>query len=313
MNHLSSRVKVIISKRNLDGEPTESEGGLPTTKEQDNSAHAFVLKTIIFDTSSQRPGSSEINITSPDLWNLLKIHLRWYPYHIFSDSPVTLNSPYEPIIFSWDQLREVASKNEADGDRQAKDDLNLLLDTISGRASGDEKLDKYFTMRDNYKSQQQETVQFNDLWTIFAPGTLIYGKPFQDEEQVFVVKDNRMTWPRQNERAGEYSPWSLEGWSYDWKDGSFGRSSYNLYFEHFDGHRPITTLPYYPLEMHEDYEAVQSRLIERGKLFQQYCNAKDESRMFDYKGDAILEKKGFSGMKNEEVSCALRDFNSPGC
>ncbi|TGJ79015.1 hypothetical protein E0Z10_g9747 [Xylaria hypoxylon] len=298
----SSRVKVIISKKDREGEPIESEGELPVTKEQDDSAHAFVLKRIIFDSTSLRPDSSEINITSPDLWDLLKKNLRWYPYHIFSDSPVTLNSPYQPIVFSWDQLHEAAFRDGAESEKQAKDDLKLLLDTISGGASGDGRLDRFFKMRGNYKNQQQhETVQFDDLWTIFAPGTLIYGKSFQNEEQVFVVKDNRMIWPRWNDRAGEYVPWSLEGWSYDWNDGSFRRTNYILTFERFDGSRPVTTLPYYPLEVHEDYESVQSRLIERGKLFQQYCNAKKESRMFDYKGEAILEKKGFSGMQNEDT------------
>ncbi|KAI3341419.1 hypothetical protein F4824DRAFT_448835 [Ustulina deusta] len=296
-----SRVKVIISKRDNEGEPIESEGELPTTKEEDTSTHAFVLKRIIFDSTSRRDNESEINITNPDLWNLLKMHLRWYPYHIFSDSPVTLSSPYEPIVFSWDQLLEVASSPGADSDRQAKDDLKLLLDTISGGSSGDEKLDKFFKIRDNYKNQQQETIQFDDLWTIFPPGTLIYGKPFQNEDQVFVVRDNNMTWPKWNDDTSEHFPWALEAWSYDWKEGSFGRSSFILSFEHFDGHRPVTALKYYPFKMHKDREAVQSKLIERGKLFQQYCNAKDESRMFDYKGDAIPEKKGFSGMKGDET------------
>lgn len=266
------------------------------------------MKRIIFDSTSRRDNESEINITNPDLWNLLKMHLRWYPYHIFSDSPVTLSSPYEPIVFSWDQLLEVASSPGADSDRQAKDDLKLLLDTISGGSSGDEKLDKFFKMRDNYKNQQQETIQFDDLWTIFPPGTLIYGKPFQNEDQVFVVRDNNMTWPKWNDDTSEHFPWALEAWSYDWKEGSFGRSSFILSFEHFDGHRPVTALKYYPFKMHKDREAVQSKLIERGKLFQQYCNAKDESRMFDYKGDAIPEKKGFSGMKGDEVSCTQRDL-----
>ncbi|KAJ2982968.1 hypothetical protein NUW58_g6334 [Xylaria curta] len=298
-NEATSRVKVIISKRDHDGEPIESEGELQTTKQVDDSTHAFVLKKIIFDTTSPRTNTSEINITSPELWELLKTHLRWYPYHIFSESPVTLYAPYEPIIFSWDLLRKVTSEKE--GDAQARDDLSLLLDTISGGSSGDEKLDQFFKIRSNYKNQQQETIQFDDLWTIFAPGTLIYGKPFQNEGQVFVVKDNRMTWPKRNRDSGDYHPWSLVAWSYDWKDGSFGRTGFVLTFEHFDGHRPLTTLPYYPFEMHEDYESVRAKLIDRGKIFQKYCNSIDESRMFDYKGSAIPEKKGFSGMKGEET------------
>ncbi|GAP93213.1 putative phd-finger domain-containing protein [Rosellinia necatrix] len=298
----ASRVKVIISKRDSEGVPIESEGELSTTKEEDTSKHAFVLKKIIYNKIFRKDNESEINITSPDLWDLLKTHLRWYPYHIFSDAPVTLSSPYEPIIFCWDKLLEVASSDGAVNDRRARDDLKLLLDTISGGHSGDEKLDKFFRIRGNYKNQEQETVQFDDLWTIFPPGTLVYGKPFQNEDQVFVVKDNNMTWPEWNDESREHYHWSLEAWSYDWKDGSFGRSSYILNFEHFEGHRPLTSLKYYPFEMHQDRELVTSKLIERGKKFQQYCKAKNEERMFDYDGDAVPEKKGFSGMKSDETS-----------
>ncbi|KAI1147740.1 hypothetical protein F4825DRAFT_129632 [Nemania diffusa] len=314
-----SRVKVIISKRDRDGEPIESEGELQTTKEEDASTHAFVLKRIIYDSNSGMVNQSEINIASLNLWNVLKLHLRWYPGHIFSESPVTLNSPFEPIVYCWDHLRKVAAEAGVDNsDKQTKDDLNLLLDTISGGSSGDEKLDKYFKMRDNYKKPQKKrhgedgiqdeklqmaTIQFQDLWTIFPPGTLIYGKPFQGQDQVFLVKNKRITWPQrsQSHNSREFFPWGLEAWSYDWKDGVFGRSTFILNFEQFDEHRPITTLPYYPFEMHEHYESVTAKLIARGKLFQKYCNAKDGSRMFDYKGDAISEKKGFSGMKGEDT------------
>ncbi|KAI0965835.1 hypothetical protein F4678DRAFT_451394 [Xylaria arbuscula] len=300
-NGIPSRVKVIVSKRGPDGEPTESDGELKTINQVDDGAHAFVLKRIVYDKDSSRSNDSEISITSPGLWELLKTHLRWYPYHIFSESPVTLYSPYEPIIFGWDQLQKATSEEGEDGEAQDRSDLSLLLETISGGSSGDEKLDKYFKMRKNYKSQQQETIQFDDLWTIFAPGTLIYGKPFQNQEQVFVVKDNRMAWPRRVNNSGDYPSWSLLAWSYDWKDKSFGRTSLVLTFEHFDGHQPLTTLPYYPFELHENYESVRGKLIERGKTFQKYCNSTDASRMFDYKGDAISEKKGFSGMREEDT------------
>ncbi|KAI1359172.1 P-loop containing nucleoside triphosphate hydrolase protein [Xylaria arbuscula] len=259
-NESLSRVKIIISKRDSEGEPVESTESPPKTKGDDNSGHAFILKKIIFDSTSGKENESEINITNVGLWNLLKRHLRGYPYHIFSESPVTLESPYEPIIFSWDKLLEVAASPEEDEDSKlAKADLKLLLDTISSGSSGDLNLDKFFKIRGNYKSQEQETIQFNDLWTIFPPGTLIYGKPFQGEDQVFLVKDNKSPWPKWDSEAREAFPWKLEAWSWDWKDESFGRT-----------------------------------------YFQRYCNSKDESRLFDYKGKAIAEKKGFSGMKGDD-------------
>ncbi|KAI1176378.1 P-loop containing nucleoside triphosphate hydrolase protein [Nemania sp. FL0916] len=304
---LEQRCNELEAKRD-DGEPIESKGELPKLGGEDSSTYAFVLKKIIYNTTSIRQNRSEINITSLALWNLLRKHLRWYPYHMFGETPVTLHSPYKYIVYFWDQLRKEASEhepNESDSERLAKSDLRDLLKTISGGSSGDEKLDMLFKTKgdySNYKSQEQETVQFHNLWTIFPPGTLIYGKPFQNEDQVFVVTDTN-NWPGSKKDSGEYHPWCLLAWSYDWKDdhSSFGRCYYTLLFEPFDGHRPIKTLPFYPFEMHTDHKRVKSDLTERGKLFQQYCNTTDEARMFSYQGNAIPEKKGFSGMKSEDV------------
>jgi hypothetical protein len=258
-------------------------------------------KTVYPKTMSGAYDDSEIDILSPDLWDLLKEHLGWYPYHIFRESPVTLYSPYEAIIFQWDDLRRTADETtKEEKDKQVREDLKLLLDTISGGSSGDTKLDKYFRARSNYKKAEAETIQFVDLWTIFPPGTLIYGKPFQDQDQVFVVIDYSNTWPRVDRNTGENHPWTLEAWAYDWKGGSFGRSSFVISFNHFDGRLPLTSLEFYPFHLHRQYDEVWKELVERGKLFQEICMAKEGSRMFEYGGNAILEKKGFSGLKSDD-------------
>ncbi|RYP48745.1 hypothetical protein DL768_005402 [Monosporascus sp. mg162] len=313
----TSRVKVVVNRTDPEtGEPIEGDSKLRKSRDKDvdRDRYAFVLRKNIYETKySPYPlqNSSEIDITSPDLWALLKEHLGHYPYHIFRDSPVTLSSPYEPIVFQFDDLRKAAKPSEDDKKKQAREDLALLLDTISGGSSGDEKLDKYFKMRSNYKKQRPETIQFEDLWTVFPPGMLVYGRPFQGEDQVFVVKDNREPWPwrGQSRRGGhELAPWELDAWSYDWKDGSFSRTLFTLVFEHFDGHLPLTSLPFYPFEMHGERDAVYARLVDRGKKFRMICESKEASRLFQYEGRTILEKKGFSGMKYDDEAVADLDF-----
>lgn len=253
---------------------------------------------------------SQIDIVNPKLWALLKEHLGWYPYHIFRESPVTLQSPFEPIIFDWDKLQRVSNSREAVKDQedlQARMDLGLLLDTISGGSSGDENLDKYFRARDSPSDKDQKMIQFTDLWTIFPPGTFIYGRPFQNEDQVFIVKDYERSWPTPDEDNGvEYLPWRLEAWSYDWKDGTFGRTSFKVSFDSFDGHVPLDSLPYFPFEHHRKRSKIRETLIERGKKFQEFCKATKASRLFEYAGDAIPEKKGFSGMQLDDHVCLLR-------
>ena len=258
----------------------------------------------------QTPNGSEIDILSKGLWNLLKKHLGHFPYHIFREDPVTLASPYDHIVFQFDDLNAEADKTpENEEDKQARADLKLLLDTIR-TSSGDEKLDKYFKMRPNYKKPKPNTIQFDDLWTVFPPGTLIYGRPFQNQHQVFVVKDNLMLWPWRGQDYREHASWKLEAWSYDWKDGSFGRTLFTLPFEQFDGHLPLTSLPYYPFELHPERDAVREELIARGKRFRKICNSDNDSRLFDYRGDSILENKGFSGMKHDDDDSNEMDFRS---
>lgn len=298
-------MKIVISKRNLDGEPIETQEK-PQPEIGDPAEHAIVLRKLVFPkTAEEFEARSEIDIASPTLWSLLKENLGWYPYHVFRESPVTLESPFEAMIFDWEKLREVAQEvvEEPDG-LQARKDLGLLLDAISGGASGDENLDRYFKTRDINKSQRM--IQFTDLWTIFPPGTLIYGKPFQGQDQVFIVKDSARSWPQRNDNgAKEYLPWQLIVWSYDFQGESFGRTSFVITIESFDGYVPFTSLPYFPFEYHEKKDQIMKGLISRGKHFRKLCQAKGGSRLFEYAGDAISEKKGFSGMQLDDNVCSF--------
>ncbi|CAG8972133.1 hypothetical protein HYALB_00008138 [Hymenoscyphus albidus] len=318
------RVKVVIIRSDPEtGEPIEQASKLQTVKREDQKQRAFILRKNVFDAKFMRyqlANSSEIDIINPELWELLKEHLGHYPYHIFRDSPVTLQSPFEPIIFHFDELSSVAqqsTQDETDAQRVAREDMKRLLDVISSGDSGDEKLDKYFKMRPNYRKQVEEntidpeTIQFMDLWTAFPPGTLIFGKPFQGEDQVFVVKDNCSTWPQKlpmRNGGRTYNPWELDAWTYDWKDGNFRRIDFTLEFEEFDGHLPLTSLPYFPFELHPQHEDVRKRLIERGMKFRKICEAKEDQRLFDYGGQAISEQKGFA--KHDKEGGHVADWRS---
>lgn len=231
------------------------------------------------------------------------------PYHLFrADTPGTLYSPYEYLVYNFDELQDAAQKEPTaiEEDNQARQDLSKLLKIISEGSSGDMKLDKYFKERPSYKEvilegkKTSRSIHFINLWTVFPPGTLVYGTPFQKEDQVFLVRDNSRLWPSQ-ENGTDYDPWILWAWSYDWKDGRFARSDVALLFEEFDGRRPLSSLPFAPLDALEDCDVkrIKEDLIDRGKKFRRICECKDDDRLFKYNGQAIPEKKGFSGMKIE--------------
>ncbi|TLD28974.1 hypothetical protein PspLS_03326 [Pyricularia sp. CBS 133598] len=308
------RVKVIISRINLDtGEPIEEDAKIKASTD-DKNRYAFILRKNIYDnkrTVDPPENNSEIEIISTGLWKLLKEHLGHYLYHIFQrETPEILYSPYEPIVFYFDDLQDAADKSPtSEEDRHAREDLAKLLKIISNGTSGDAKLDKYFRTRPNYKKAALEnkeiprTIQFANLWTIFPPGTLVYGRPFQNERQVFLVRDNAGPWPTRRHGA-DYYPWKLWAWTYDWKDGHFVRTNFDLLFEQFEGSLPLTSLPFTPLDALPDGErdSMMESLIYRGKRFRQICEAKEGARLFEYKGKAVREQKGFSRMKNDDES-----------
>ncbi|KAI5460478.1 hypothetical protein BGZ63DRAFT_464601 [Mariannaea sp. PMI_226] len=312
---LGSRVKIVINRTDPEsGEPIEEDSKLRKSKSKDvgRDKYAFILRKYIDEVKYPlfiKGNASEIDITNLELWALLKENLSHHPYHIFRNSPVTLKSPYEAIVFHWDELRAEAEKaTEDDVTKQARADLGLLLDTISGGSSGDEKLDRYFKMRPNYTKQQPGTIQFQDLWTVFRPGMLVYGRPFQNEDQVFIVKDHARAWPwRNNTHLGDrdFAPWELEAWSYDWKNDTFRRIQFTLRFPYFDGHLPLTSLPFYPFNLHPKHDVVREELIKRGKQFRSICKSNEGLRLFDYLGQSILEKKGFSGMSDEKLASSF--------
>ncbi|KAL8692665.1 MAG: hypothetical protein Q9218_002365 [Villophora microphyllina] len=190
----TSRAKILINKYDrASGERKDERlvDVIPDPTEVNDTSHAFILRKNIERFSSDNDG--ELEIVSPDLWNLLKKLLSRYPYHIFQGEPVPISSPYEAIIFNWNELEAAAKESVTDEkDIQARQDLKLLLDTlISG--SGDAKLDKYFKVRKSYR--EQRSISFEALWTLFPPGELVYGRPFQEQEQVFVPVNSLPFYP----------------------------------------------------------------------------------------------------------------------
>ncbi|KAJ8071027.1 hypothetical protein OCU04_001375 [Sclerotinia nivalis] len=193
----------------------------------------------------------------------------------------------------WDDLQAAAEEETEEAiEKEARGDLKLLLETISS-GSGDAKLDKYFKSRKS--NMYQKTVTYETLWTIFPPGTLVYGRFFQGEDQMLLIYDNFRVWPRQDD-----DDWSLLAWTYDWDGRMFKRSPVKLSIESFEGQKAISSLAFFPIHFHDDSEGVKQRLIERGRRFRHYCTTKDADRMFDYEGQAIFEQRGFSAAQGDD-------------
>lgn len=288
------------------GEPVERQANTDTASNDKDEDKAFVLKKKIYLKDSQRQeNDSEVDIKNPALWDLLKEILGHFPNHIFRGTPVTLESPYEAFVFNWESLQEAAEAPPTDErDRQAREDLKSLLDIISGGSSGDGKLDAYFKARGAYR--EKGMIGFEHLWTIFPPGKLIWGNPFQKQDQLFVVQDSVNNWPVRSYRGGRFKLWTLNCWTYDWNGENFQRTLFQVEFESFDGHRPLNSLQFYPFELHLERQKVTEQLIKRGKEFRKLCLAPEGLRLFQYDGNTIFSMKGFGFSRENEVRTSHR-------
>lgn len=299
-----SRAKILISK--VDPNTGERKDQLQSDKPANSTTStdpldtpAFTLRKIVYDREDDNDG--ELEILSPGLLDLLKAVI----LDDVSQGLAKIHyTPYRSLVYNWDKLVNATKEEPKDEtDKQAREDLMVLLNTILG-GSGDVKLDRYFKTRGTNKDQS--TVTFESLWTIFPPGTLVYGKPFQGQDQVFLVGSFQDVPSATSPTMKGYS-WSLQSWMYDWDGKKFKRSSVNLNFDAFNGTRLMTELPFYPLELHSDFEGIKLKLIARGKIFKNVCKAKEGLRMFEYRGSAVLDKKGFSGFHSDDSKVSVPD------
>ncbi|KAJ2974151.1 hypothetical protein NUW58_g8751 [Xylaria curta] len=216
------QVKVVTNKRDPD-----SEGGtrkdfeetkLDSGKSSRQGAAAILRRFFNEDSAStkEQVTGSEIEILDEHLRDLLRRLLAHHPTHDFYGDPAKIESPYESLVMNWDLLiAESEKKQENNGDEIARKALGQILKLLQEN-TGDSKLDDYFKDRDSLITSK--SITFNTLWTIFPPGTIVYGRPYLKCHEVFIVEDIYTTWPEPDDRD-----WELACWTYDWDGRAFRR------------------------------------------------------------------------------------------
>ncbi|OTB07949.1 hypothetical protein M426DRAFT_317451 [Hypoxylon sp. CI-4A] len=290
----SWQIRLITNRRDPDSKTGErkdfEESQVPGPEQNDRHGAAAILKLFVYDSkdnsNDERESYGELEILNEHLRDLLRKLLTHHPSHELHGESAKLQSPYEPLIMNWDLLT-LESKKEPVGeeDRIARRGLCQLLDLLQ-QTTGDTQLNDYLQNRESLT--KSKNITFDALWTIFPPGTIIYGRPYLKNDQVFIVEDLFDLWP---EPADKW--WSLTCWTYDWNGQVFRRKPLTLRFPRFRGTKAISALPYYPLSEAKDEDKIRESLIARGKAYRKYCTTKDDGRRFRYDGIAVADKTGF--------------------
>lgn len=201
---------------------------------------------------------------------------------------VILCSPFMPLIYNWDKLKEAekVTANDTSERREARADLGKLLEYVQNS----EKLEPYFKNRASNISS--DVVSFEYLWTIFPSGAEVIATTFLDEQQILIV--DHPPFAVDNEKK-----LSLWCWYYDHDGIKFFPAMIEFKIERFQGTKPITSLPCYPLRHYEkkdqkiDGDDLRTWLIKRGKDFHHFCTTvKGAKRMCDYK-EQFLSVEGY--------------------
>lgn len=124
-------------------------------------------------------------------------------------------------------------------------------------------------------------ITYNDLWCIYAPGTLIYGRDFLEQDRVWrVTKAEAQT---NQDRGREYR---IDAESAESDGKKLGLVVSNLIVAAYDGSVPIESLTYKPLHMMPLREQIWRNLLARAE--RQLSFLSTPYKIQHHEGEAIV-------------------------
>jgi hypothetical protein len=220
-----------------------------------------------------------IVVQSPLLKEVLGNVLKDYPGVTTSLARLTFTAPFKPFVHRWHKLVEAIGKEE---DEETKTHLKLLHSVLHA------ELKETIAAKEDLVANG--VVTFSHMWTIFAPGDLVYTVE-DGQDRLFELQSADYGVDRRGN-----SIYNINCYSIDWDGESFGRRNEYVKNNTFEGTRHINRLPAYPLEFHPNQSKLLKELLERGKTWEKFAGY----HYMGYKGVAL----GYSwcGMVKHSVS-----------
>ena len=284
--------------------PVDVDGAAEAKGKEKPVEYAFTYRRVMDSNNEKNLEYSELDIESPGLRKILGENVTHYPSELFEEKSLNMLSPFQPLVFNWENLEKAVEQRESDNEdrKEAREHLSSLLKTL--RTS--EELGQYFKNRDANLAARTITSEW--LWTIFPPKTLLYTRSFLGDAQIFEVERVEEIFGDNGKSKGH----SITCAAYDWDGTRFQRLVYVFDIETFKHPKPINSLRCYPLKFHvnedgqDDGEVVKKNLIERGKEFVNLCTgeARKDGFQCDYDGQAISTSKGSSRLATTDAVSA---------
>lgn len=208
-----------------------------------------------------------VTITSEALRNILKDTMLTFLEHdnsaLFDGQlPITVQTNNSLVLHSWDRLWDATKDNP---DSKTSAELRCYLKNIERYEQA--------TLQAHAAALREGQINFDNMWTLFPPGSEVITMLFQNSYQIFTVD--------QHGPSVDGMGFKLSCWAYDWDGRALIRSAHDFIVPRFEGKKKVTELQCYPLRFYkygdEGPEKLRQQLIERGKLFETYCK-RDEGQ-----------------------------------
>ncbi|KAF5713584.1 TOB3 (member of AAA-ATPase family) [Fusarium mundagurra] len=223
-----------------------------------------------------------VDVQNPLLVSAIEPILKKENLHLDIHDTAVFKEPFRPLWFCQDEIRDLY-RNTKQGD-PLKGYLQLLLRVL------DEIFRDLKIKRRNLLDK--DLIDFRTAWTLFPRDSTAYSYGMNSE---FIAK--------------------VDGTEYDTNDGvmqlvltakvmAFNGEAFiwrkkSLTINEFSGNKPIRDLRHYPFEMHPEKDAIEQRLVSRGRKVLDlqglaYCS---------YNGIAL--HSGESGVEKHNVECRV--------
>lgn len=221
-----------------------------------------------YDNSNRYVTRTTLQINSEPLKEILADVIGNYPGQSFHTNDIGIDFPAHCLYHYRSELKAALADQEAGSEGAAH--LPILLSFIEEHHAD--------AIKEGDNLREQGLVSYDHLWTIFKPGTLVYGTR---SGQPCVFQLNNYAY-----HCGQCPglQLSLEYTDYDGND--FGKRYNSIMIPMFSGAQPITGLNALPLAMHPDPEGVRAMLIERGRRWEALAG----QNFREYKGVAMGEQ-----------------------
>lgn len=220
----------------------------------------------------------EVEIQSAILVAVLKDIVKHEGMYLETTESAKFQEPFKPLFFSYDKIMALYDSTKSGS--ILKQHLKLLVQVM------DEMFGSFMTHLKHLNASK--LISYKLAWTYFRKNSMLFC-PSRDAERIFrVVSTSYEMHPCPHMRIN-CEEVGFDGETFVWKPTS-------QQFPAFSGNLPVTELPVYPLEFHDDPEGVKERLRVRAKKALDY----QELTYCEYTGVGLL--KTACGMQRHNVS-----------